>query len=307
MISLLDVPGLRKLCVSEPAFASALAAMAEGLGLDPSYLAVVMSLESGLDPHIQNSISATGLIQFTIPTAKGLGTTVDMLRQMTAVQQLEYVRRFFAPHQHSIRPNQPGDYYMTVFMPGYLGMPRDFVLGEKDSTEILPKVGASKGKIFEQNTFKGQIGTGLDVNGDGKITVGDVMAKAENLAASASTRPRLEVAEVPLAPSSSPPVPRPRPVMPSASPSLPPAWRSSGGPFDLPVLRIGAKGTAVALAQLLLGSDVITGVYTEAMALDYVRPFQEAHGLGNDAVIGPQTWESLAESFKDRPTEIPPA
>lgn len=291
MISFLDVPGLRRLATLEPAFGSKLAAVAEALGFNPSYMAVVMSLESLMQPGISNSIGATGLIQFVPSTAKQLGTTVDMLAKMTGVEQLEYVRRYFAPFMHSIRPSEPGDYYMAVFMPGYLGAPRDTVLGEKDSTEILPKTSLTKGKIYAQNP-------GLDVNHDGKITVGDVMAKAENLAVMAASKPRLEVAEPgPLAPG---------PASAPPSPSLPPPWRSSGGPCDLPVLRIGAKGSAVSLAQLLLGSDVVTGVYTEAMAVDYVRPFQRAHGLTPDAVIGRQSWEAMAEAaLKERPTEIP--
>lgn len=282
MLSFLDLPGLRKLLTKEPAFGTKMAQVAESLGLDASLIMNIMSLESGLNPQAVNPQGgATGLIQFMPETAKRLGTTVEALRQMTGVQQLDYVAKFFTPYAKSIR--SVGDYYMAVFMPAFIGASPDTVLGEKGSTELLSGTGLSKGKIYEQNK-------GLDVNQDGRITVADVTAKAVTRATLAAQKPRLEVAEVPLAPVDY----QPKPDLPAARSSLPPAWRSSGGPSDLPVLRIGARGNAVALAQRLLKSDVVTGVYTEAMAVDYVRPFQASRGLAADGVIGPQTWEELA-------------
>jgi len=289
MISLLDVPGLRRLLTSEPPFARALIDMAQKLGLNPNYILGVMSNESGLRPSIVNPQGgATGLIQFMPATAKGLGTTVEMLRQMSGVQQLEYVRRYFAPYIQRIRPGVPGDYYMAVFMPAFVGAPATTVLGEQGSSELIG--GVTKGKIYDQNK-------GLDTDKDGKITVADVTRKIEATLRAAAQKPVLEAPDVPLVPGQGSALPLP---------SLPPAWRSSGAPSDLPVLRIGAKGNAVTLAQVLLSCDVITGVYTEAMAEDYVEPFQTGQGLRPDKVIGPFTWEALAAHLKDRPTEPPP-
>lgn len=287
MITLADVPGLRRLLSLEPGFARALVNMARGLGLDPNVIAGVMSAESGLRPEAVNpNGGATGLIQFMPSTAAALGVTTSMLRSMSAVQQLEYVRRFFAPHASRIQ--SVGDYYMAVFMPAFVGKPSSFVLGEKGSTEII--AGLSKGKIYEQNA-------GLDLDKDGKITVGDVTRKIENVMRQAQGKPVVEAPDVPLAPA---------PVSAPTSLSLPPPWRSSGAPFDLPVLRIGARGTAVTLVQALLGTDIVSGVYTEAMANDYVRPFQAGQGVKPDAVIGPITWMLLVEHLKERPTEPPP-
>lgn len=291
MISFFDLPGLRRLLTIEPEFGAKMAAVAESLGLNPNLIMNIMSLESGLNPKAINPVGgASGLIQFMPKTARDLGTTVEAIRQMSGVEQLDLVKKFFAPHAKSIAPNSPGDYYMTVFMPAYIGKPPSTVLGEKGSTEILPGTGLSKGAIYEQNTSHGQPGTGLDVDGDGRITIADVTRKAEARAAQAAAKPRLEVAEVPLPPEVSPP--KQASVPPQSS--SPPAWRSSGGPSDLPVLRIGARGTAVTLVQVLLRCDVVTGVYTDAMAVDYVRPFQSLHGLTPDAVIGPKTWEAIA-------------
>lgn len=285
MITFLDIPGLRKLLTVEPSFGSAMKSLAAGLGLDADAILGVMSLESGLNPQATNPTSkATGLIQWMPATAKALGTTVDLLRGMTAVQQLEYVKRYLAPLRQKIREDEPGDYYMAVFMPAYIGAPRETVLGEKGSQEILKGTGVTKDKIYFQNTAKGAIGTGLDTNADGKITVGDVMVKNEQRVAAARSKPALEVAEFPLA--------DPRPSAPAPQ-SLSQPWQSSGGRFDLPVLRIGARGTAVTLAQLSLDLP-LTGVYTDAMALK-VREAQRAWGLTDDAVIGPNTWQRIAE------------
>jgi hypothetical protein len=283
MITLLDLPGLRKRLTAEPAFARAVTELAAGLGLDVNSILGVMSSESGIDPQAVNPTGgATGLIQFMPATARALGTTVEALRMMTAVEQLEYVKRFFQPHLGRIRKNEPGDYYMAVFLPAYLGMPRETKLGVKDSTELMPKTSFTRGKIYAQNSV-------FDPTKRGFFTVGDVMAKNESRLALAATKPPLEVADVPLAVGSRPPASSPQPAF------LPPAWRSSGGRFDLPVLRIGARGTAVTLAQLLLGCDVVTGVYTDAMATDYVRPFQHRQGLTADGVMGPLTWSALAD------------
>lgn len=283
MLSFLDLPGLRKRLTEEPLFARAVTDVASSLGFDVNSMLGVMSSESGINPKAVNPTGgATGLIQFMPATARALGTTVEALRNMTGVEQLEYVRRFFLPYQGRIRRDEPGDYYIATFLPAYLGAPRETVLGRKGSLDILPKTGFTMGKIYDQNAV-------FDATKRGFFTVGDVMAKNERRVAQARTKPPLEVADIPLA-SASPAADS------SAQPSSsPPAWRSSGGHCDLPVLRVGAKGTAVTLAQILLGCDVITGVYSEAMAADYVRPFQIENGLKPDEVIGPLSWRELGE------------
>jgi hypothetical protein len=283
MLSFLDIPGLRQRLTEEPRFARAVTDVASSLGFDVNSLLGVMSSESGINPKATNPTGgATGLIQFMPATARMLGTTVEALRNMTGVEQLEYVRRFFLPYQGRIRRDEPGDYYIATFLPAYLGAPRETVLGKKGSLEILPKTGFSMGKIYEQNSV-------FDSTKRGFFTVGDVMAKNERRVAQALTKPPLEVADVPLVSAS------PAPVFSAPPQSLPLVWRSSGGHCDLPVLRVGAKGTAVTLAQILLGCDVITGVYSEAMAENYVRPFQIENSLKADTVIGPVSWSVLGE------------
>jgi len=194
MTTLLDLPGLRKRISEEPGFAGAVVNLANSLNFDVNSLLGVMSSESGINPKAVNPTGgATGLIQFMPATARALGTTVEALRQMTGVQQLEFVRRFFLPHKDRIRRDEPGDYYIAVFLPAYLGSLRGTVLGVKDSAEIMPKTKFTRGKIYAQNSV-------FDSPKRGFFTIGDVMAKNENRVATARSKPPLlEVADnVPL-------------------------------------------------------------------------------------------------------------
>lgn len=130
------------------------------LKMDPDDLMAIMAFESGFSPSIRNKVSgATGLIQFMGSTAKGLGTTTDDLTEMSAVEQLDYVYKYFKPYAGKIHNIQ--DAYMAVFMPIAVGKSNDFVLGIKESTDKLD--GISYGLIYKQNS-------GLDINRDGKIT-----------------------------------------------------------------------------------------------------------------------------------------
>lgn len=209
-ISLLDLPGLSARESAEPGFALALKGVADSLGLDPNYIGAVMSLESGFNPQAVNKNGgATGLIQFMPDTATALGTSTDALRAMTAIQQLPFVQKYFAMAGRAIRPATPGDYYMATFLPAYVGKPDDFVL-------------ATRGEpVYDQNA-------GLDGDGDGTLTVGDVTAKINQRVASAHARPMLvidtdaekksprPVAAVPSQQSPSPASPLPSSGQPSA-------------------------------------------------------------------------------------------
>jgi hypothetical protein len=281
MTQFLDFPGLRGRMALEPRFGVEFVKMCERLGLVPDYLLSVMSIETAgtFDPAIQNPINpnpdlrATGLIQFMPQTAKGLGTSIPALRAMSAVEQLQYVERFFQANGSKIRRDVPGDYYMAVFMPAFVGAAPNKVLGRKDDPTLL--AGLTMASIYAQNS-------GFDRQKRGFFTVEDVWQTTLNRIASVAGKPKIEVSEAgPL--SSAPTSP--------ASPSLERAWQSSGGPSDLPVLRLGAKGNAVTLAQALLGADC-TGVYTEAFGAE-VRRFQAQVGLKVDGVIGPVTWSDM--------------
>lgn len=109
-------------------------------------------------PSIKNAAGsgATGLIQFMPSTARGLNTTVELLARMTAVQQLDYVERYFTPYYSRI--HTLSDMYMAILMPKYVGKPEDSVL-------------------FTDGTIAYRQNGGLDSNNDRKITKAEAAGK----------------------------------------------------------------------------------------------------------------------------------
>lgn len=136
--------------------------IAVGLGVDPSDLMSCMAWESGrtFKPDVKNMAGsgATGLIQFMPTTAKGLGTSVEALAGMTAVQQLDWVEKYFQPWKGKLR--DLGDLYMAILWPKAVGQPLEYVLWDQDSRPTT----------YRQNA-------GLDVNKDGEITKAECCTK----------------------------------------------------------------------------------------------------------------------------------
>jgi len=139
------------------AFLREVEAMAGRLGTRPEYLLAVMSFETGgsFSPAERNGAGsgATGLIQFMPATAPELGTSTEALARMSALEQLQYVERYFA------RRSDPADLgtlegvYTTVLY----GSPR-------------PDPGAT---LFAQGSAAYRMNAPLDLNGDGRITAGE--------------------------------------------------------------------------------------------------------------------------------------
>lgn len=125
------------------------------LKLDPQKLIAMMKLESGLEAGIVNRYSgATGLIQFMPKTAKGLGTSVEDLGKMTALEQMKYVEMYLERALSGKTPQgekfSSSDLYASVFWPAAVGKPEDFIIAEKGNP------------VYDLNHI-------LDVNKDGKI------------------------------------------------------------------------------------------------------------------------------------------
>lgn len=141
--------------LKEPGFMDGLKKVASNLGVNADDMLKVMTKESGLNPAAVNRHSnATGLIQFMPSTARGLGTTVEELRNMSGVEQLKYIEMYYK--NLGIKSGMDvGDIYILNFYPAAINKPRDYVIASSGS------------KIYSQNA-------GLDVNKDGKITVQDV-------------------------------------------------------------------------------------------------------------------------------------
>lgn len=122
------------------------------LGIDPSWLMFVMDYESGLSPSIQNSINATGLIQFLPSTAQDLGTTVDALKNMSAVDQLDYVYSYMKNYKGKM-----DDYYST-----YLAVFYPVAIGQADTYVFPSDVVRSNPSFFKTGNTLADFKKGLD-------------------------------------------------------------------------------------------------------------------------------------------------
>lgn len=138
-------------------FIEKLIAISDSLQTDPNWLMAVMMFESGLNPAAVNKMSgATGLIQFMPTTARNLGTSVEELKNMSSIDQLQYVERYLRPYSGKL--NSLVDVYFAVFFPVAIGKPDNWVL----QTSSL-----SASKIASQNPI-------FDTDKDNKITVKEV-------------------------------------------------------------------------------------------------------------------------------------
>lgn len=169
-----SIAAVKGLASTSPEFRWALFQTAHAVSVDPDFIATVISLESGgtFSPSSFNPDGgATGLIQFMPSTARRLGTTTDALRAMTAIEQLEYVRRFYEPWAGRLA--SVGNTYMATFLPNFVGAPRETIVGEKNSSSpIASGSSLTLGKVYASNS-------GFDSNKDGRITAGEVYGFAE--------------------------------------------------------------------------------------------------------------------------------
>lgn len=138
--------------------------IAADLEMDPSHLMAVMNFESGntFAPDVQNPDScAAGLIQFTSPTAVGLGTTTFDLLKMSAEDQLDFVKKHLQPKKGKMK--KLSDAYMAVLNPSMVGKP--------DETAVFTKV--ANPTEYEQNK-------GLDKDMNGTITKEEAAGKVQD-------------------------------------------------------------------------------------------------------------------------------
>lgn len=147
----------------------------DALGIEPDYLMSCMAFESAetFSPSIKNAAGsgAVGLIQFMpktcaylmgIPQKRIKAMTLEELlvytekfRGMTAVEQLDYVEKYFRPYKGKLK--MLSDVYMAILFPRAVGKPEDYVL-------------FNSGKAYRQNS-------GLDNDRDGQITKAEAASK----------------------------------------------------------------------------------------------------------------------------------
>jgi peptidoglycan hydrolase-like protein with peptidoglycan-binding domain len=296
---LLAVP---KIETTSPSFRSELVRQALDIGLDPNLVAAVISFESGFNPQAVNRYSgATGLIQWmpqNFPRPN--------LLALSAEQQLPLAIAWFKAHG-AAGSTRATDYYLSVFLPAFIGAPSNLTVGRKDSTEPLrlpngKATSLSLAKMYAQNPA-------FDTSGKGYFTIGDIGKKIETLVSTAQGRAPIPV---PL-PVAAPPRPRsPGKVDASSSQrQQPPVLSARIGssrtvfrekePAVLPRLERGSHGPAVLLLQRLLWATQPEG---DDRAIDFDGEFgaqteiwvalhQHDAELPPDGIVGPRTWEAF--------------
>lgn len=145
-----------KVTSNRTAFEQKVKDIANRLGINPDWLMVVMYAESRLNHQAQNpNSSAVGLIQFLDKTLASLGINRTQLLSMTNVQQLDYVEKYFVNLGVKGKMKDVYQVCLAVFLPKYMNSP--------DSTVIA-----------NSGTATYNANKGMDTDGDGKLTVGDV-------------------------------------------------------------------------------------------------------------------------------------
>jgi hypothetical protein len=182
--SLIGQPGLER---TSQAFRRALVAAAQEIGTEPDYLATVIAFESGgtFDSAVRNPLSAcVGLIQFCGPAAiaaasraghsMSKGDAQSWLAAMTPEEQLLHVVRYFLVRSKGKRDLTLEQTYLLVFAPAH-------------AFKDLGAAAYSRGtREYTQNEK-------MDLDNDGRITVGDISKKIRSKYDAATSRPRVPV------------------------------------------------------------------------------------------------------------------
>ena len=128
-----------------PEFKASVLWIEEALGIRADWLMAVMAFESGLNPKARNpQSSASGLIQFMRATAVNLGTTIEAIREMDAIDQLNLVYKYFRPYKGKVK--DLADCYMVVLWPAAVGKPLEHPIFVKGDSAYAVNVGLDKNR-----------------------------------------------------------------------------------------------------------------------------------------------------------------
>lgn len=164
--------------IQDPDFNPKLEKVAKALGIETETLRRIIKFETAgsFSPTSQDPGGVSiGLIGFTENTARALGTSKAELAKMSAVEQLDYVYKFYK--MNNLRPGSDiGTIYMLTFMPAFAYSPDDTVLGQKNGDVLILPSGRSSGlsmhKVWLQNpAFAKSKGKTFFTVGDVKNTI----------------------------------------------------------------------------------------------------------------------------------------
>jgi len=156
----------------DPEFIKKLKSVAKSLGIHPNVLAAMIQAESRGDPAASDPYNVSaGLIGFTRGTAKKLGTSREEILQMSAIEQLDLIEKYY--RQIGAKPGMDrGTLYMLTFLPAFANSSNDTVLGQEGGGELVTpggtKTGLSMHKVWYQNPIFARS------KGQKSFTVGDV-------------------------------------------------------------------------------------------------------------------------------------
>jgi hypothetical protein len=118
-----DIEAAYPIVARTKGLADKIVSVATAVGIpDPGWLANAIHFETSFtfDPSIQNKdTKATGLIQFIPKTAGGMNTSVDALKKMSAIKQMDYVKKYLMPFKGKLKTS--ADLYMAIFFPAAVG------------------------------------------------------------------------------------------------------------------------------------------------------------------------------------------
>lgn len=138
------------------AFIDKVIKISKNLNVNPNWTMALIHFESAgtFSPSITNSMGYTGLIQFGAAAAKDLGTTTAALRAMSAVQQLDYVEKYYKLWYKRLGISKADsfvDMYLITFFPAAVNKPLNFVI---KAGNISAATLAKANPIFDLNKDK---------------------------------------------------------------------------------------------------------------------------------------------------------
>jgi hypothetical protein len=142
------------------AFKTKVLTICRRLKVETDYLMSCMAFETGksFSPSIHNAAGsgAVGLIQFMPATARAMHTTTAALGAMTAVQQLDYVERYFASRIATYgQLRSLEDVYMSILYPAAIGQPDTHVLFNRGTTAYTQNAGLDSDRDGVITKFEG--------------------------------------------------------------------------------------------------------------------------------------------------------
>jgi hypothetical protein len=131
--------------------------------INPADLLGKFASESGLDPAADNG-THVGLIQFSKDSAAAVGTTQAALKRMSRAEQMDYVEKYF-DYWKLPKGASAGHLYTISYLPAFAKESADYVLAKRGG--FSDKNGNHPASWYDHNA-------GLDQNGDGMITIGEL-------------------------------------------------------------------------------------------------------------------------------------